>query len=182
MVLARAGLARLGRLDAVTEALDPIQMLPAPGQGALAVECRADDAATRALLAGLDDPATRAAVAAERAVLAALEAGCSAPVGAYAEVAEGDDGPELFLRAVVVSLDGTDDRPPAPPPARSDDPEGLGAPPRRRAGRPGRRRARRRRPGSPVRPPPSQTPAPPEHHRPAHHPDPNAPTRPERAA
>jgi hydroxymethylbilane synthase len=59
-------------------------MVPAPGQGALAVECRADDAALAALLATVDHPATRAAVTAERSLLAALEAGCSAPVGAFA--------------------------------------------------------------------------------------------------
>ncbi|KWX02834.1 Porphobilinogen deaminase [Carbonactinospora thermoautotrophica] len=111
VVLARAGLARLGRLDAVTEVFDPMQMLPAPGQGALAVECRAGhnevDAALVELLRGLDDPDTRAAVTAERALLAALEAGCSAPVGAFGEVAEGEEGPELYLRGVVVASDGS---------------------------------------------------------------------------
>jgi hydroxymethylbilane synthase len=119
VVLARAGIARLGRLDAVTETLDPIQMLPAPGQGALAVECRdpsgpavagaepEGDAALAQMLAGLTDPATRAAVTAERTLLAALEAGCSAPVGALAEPAEGEQVPELYLRAVVASVDGT---------------------------------------------------------------------------
>ncbi|WP_409328675.1 hydroxymethylbilane synthase [Trujillonella humicola] len=108
VVLARAGLARLGRLDAITETLDPLQVLPAPAQGALAVECRADDASTRTVLAALDDAVTRACVLAERTTLAALEAGCSAPVAAYAEVAEGEDGPELFLRASVTALDGSD--------------------------------------------------------------------------
>jgi hydroxymethylbilane synthase len=108
VVLARAGLARLGLLDVVTETLDPLQVLPAPAQGALAVECRDDDAATRGLLAGLDDAVTRACVAAERATLAALEAGCSAPVAAYAEVAEGEDGVELYLRASVTAIDGSD--------------------------------------------------------------------------
>jgi hydroxymethylbilane synthase len=108
VVLARAGLARLGRLDAVTETLDPLQVLPAPAQGALAVECRADDARTRELLAPLEDPATRACVVAERAALAALEAGCSAPVAAHAELAEGEEGPELFLRASVTAIDGSD--------------------------------------------------------------------------
>ena len=107
VVLARAGLARLGRLDEVTEVLDPLQMLPAPGQGALAVECRLDDDLFDALRV-LDEPTTRSAVTAERSLLAALEAGCTAPVGAYAEAAEGDDGLELYLRAVVVSLDGTE--------------------------------------------------------------------------
>jgi hydroxymethylbilane synthase len=107
VVLARAGLARLGRLDAVTESLDPLLMLPAPGQGALAVECRADDAGTRDLLAAIDDPQTRAAVTAERTLLAELEAGCSAPVGALAEIGEGEQGPELYLRAVVAAVDGS---------------------------------------------------------------------------
>jgi hydroxymethylbilane synthase len=108
VVLARAGLARLGRLSAVTETLDPLQVLPAPAQGALAVECRSDDGRTRQLLAALDDAGTRACVVAERTTLAALEAGCSAPVAAYAELAEGEDGPELFLRASVTALDGSD--------------------------------------------------------------------------
>ncbi|MGY1694944.1 hydroxymethylbilane synthase [Geodermatophilus sp. SYSU D00814] len=108
VVLARAGLARLGRLDVVTEVLDPLQVLPAPAQGALAVECRADDERTLKLLAALDDPGTRAAVLAERTTLAALEAGCSAPVAAHAELAEGEDGPELYLRASVTALDGSD--------------------------------------------------------------------------
>jgi hydroxymethylbilane synthase len=107
VVLARAGVARLGRLDEVTEVLDPLQMLPAPGQGALAVECRASDAALVAEVRGaLDDSRSRVAVTAERAVLAALEAGCSAPVGAMAEVAEGEDGDELWVRAVALSQDG----------------------------------------------------------------------------
>jgi hydroxymethylbilane synthase len=108
VVLARAGLARLGRLSAVTETLDPLQVLPAPAQGALAVECRSDDERTRQLLAALDDAGTRACVVAERTTLAALEAGCSAPVAAYAELAEGEDGSELFLRASVTALDGSD--------------------------------------------------------------------------
>jgi hydroxymethylbilane synthase len=111
VVLARAGIARLGRIDEVTEVLDPIQVLPAPGQGALAIECRADDEALVALLAeALEDPHTRAAVTCERVVLAELEAGCSAPVGALAEVVEGEDGPdhpELWIRAVASSLDGS---------------------------------------------------------------------------
>lgn len=108
VVLARAGLARLGRLDQVTEVLDPLQMLPAPGQGALAIECRASDEPTRALLARLDDPATGAAVRSERAVLATLEGGCSAPIGALAEVAEAEEAGrwELWLRAVALSDDG----------------------------------------------------------------------------
>ena len=106
VVLARAGLSRLGRLDEITEVLDPLQMLPAPGQGALAIECRAADADLVADLAALDDAASRAAITAERAVLSTLEAGCSAPLGALAEVVEGEDGDELWLRAVVHSADG----------------------------------------------------------------------------
>ncbi|MEO6503173.1 MAG: hydroxymethylbilane synthase [Jatrophihabitantaceae bacterium] len=109
VVLAMAGLHRLGRDGQVTEVLDPIQVLPAPAQGALAIECRDSDADVRTLLAALDDHPTRMAVAAERSLLAALEAGCSAPVGALAEVTEGDDGLlEVFLRGSVTALDGSD--------------------------------------------------------------------------
>jgi len=107
VVLARAGLARLGRLDEVTEVLDPIQMLPAPAQGALAVECRVDDVELIALIGQLDDPDARAAVDAERALLAALEAGCTAPVAALAEVCVGDDETEIYLRGSVTAMDGS---------------------------------------------------------------------------
>ena len=107
VVLALAGLKRLGRADEATELLDPLQILPAPGQGALACECRADDGATTKVLAVLDDAETRSAVTAERSLLATLEAGCSAPVGALADVAMGDDGDELWLRAVVADVSGT---------------------------------------------------------------------------
>ena len=106
VVLARAGLSRLGRLAEVTETLDPIQVLPAPGQGALGIECRADDTEVLAALAPLEDPATRAAVTAERQLLATLEAGCTAPVGALAEVVDGEDGPELWLRGALGQDDG----------------------------------------------------------------------------
>jgi hydroxymethylbilane synthase len=106
IVLAQAGLARLGRGGEATEVLDPMLMLPAPAQGALAVECREDDVELRELLAALDEPNTRAAVTAERALLAELQAGCSAPVAALAEVAEGDSGPEVYLRGAVFSPDG----------------------------------------------------------------------------
>jgi hydroxymethylbilane synthase len=106
VVLARAGIARLGRLDEATEVLDPLQVLPAPGQGALAVECRSGSPLADDLRRALDDHASRACVTAERALLAGLEAGCSAPVGALAEVVEGDDGEELWLRAVALSPDG----------------------------------------------------------------------------
>ncbi len=111
VVLARAGLARLGRLAEATETLDPERMTPAAGQGALAVECREDHAELRSLLGALDDPPSHAAVTAERAVLGTLEAGCSAPVGAYAELVPGGapgehDSQELYVRAVVASADG----------------------------------------------------------------------------
>ena len=112
VVVAAAGLRRLGRIDEASELLDPLQMLPAPAQGALAVECRAADTALAALLAQvLDDEGARAAVTAERAVLATLEAGCSAPVGALADVVSDltDDGrvvDRVFLRAVVGTGDG----------------------------------------------------------------------------
>jgi hydroxymethylbilane synthase len=86
VVLAVAGLTRLGRADRIAEHLDPVRMLPAPAQGALAVECREDDAATRALLAPLDDASTRLAVLAERAVLAGVHASCASAIGALARL------------------------------------------------------------------------------------------------
>ncbi|MFI0469896.1 MULTISPECIES: hydroxymethylbilane synthase [Saccharopolyspora] len=111
VVLARAGLARVGRLAVITETLDPLQMLPAPAQGALAVECRVDDVDTEHLLQSvLDDQASRAAVAAERAMLSALEAGCSAPVGALAEVVDDlDEDGRVALRLSVRGVVATDD-------------------------------------------------------------------------
>jgi len=115
VVLARAGLARLERLEVITEVLNPLQVLPAPGQGALAVECRSDDLElVTALTAALEDPRSRAAVTAERALLSALEAGCTAPVGALADVTggawegESDEPAELYLRGVVAAVDGSD--------------------------------------------------------------------------
>ncbi|OIV36383.1 hydroxymethylbilane synthase [Mangrovactinospora gilvigrisea] len=126
VILATAGLRRIGRHTEATELLDPDLLLPAPGQGALALECAAGNGELRARLGELDDPATRAAVTAERALLAALEAGCSAPVGALAVPApssaedtapdavsdDSNDSPargnvsELRLRAVVGTVDG----------------------------------------------------------------------------
>ncbi|WP_434452560.1 hydroxymethylbilane synthase [Lentzea sp. E54] len=109
VVLARAGISRLGRAAEITETLEPIQMLPAPAQGALAVECRVDDVDAEHLIQStLDDSASRAAVTAERAMLAALEAGCSAPVGALADVVEDldDDGKVVYrlsLRGVAAT-------------------------------------------------------------------------------
>ena len=115
VVLARAGVVRLGRASEITETLDPMLMLPAPAQGALAVECRSGDPDLIELLAALDHAPSRAAVTAERAMLATLEAGCSAPVAAYAIIAEGETASsaaegenvdEIYLRGAVISPDG----------------------------------------------------------------------------
>jgi hydroxymethylbilane synthase len=107
VILACAGLRRLGRVAEATEILDPSLMLPAPGQAALAVECRAADIDLVELLGRLDDEHTRAAVTAERSLLATLEAGCSAPVAALADVSESVDGVwEIYLRGAVFSPDG----------------------------------------------------------------------------
>ncbi|MGW2863423.1 hydroxymethylbilane synthase [Streptomyces sp. NPDC001205] len=120
VVLAAAGLNRIGRSDVVTDFLSVDTVLPAPGQGALAIECTAADADLAAALAELDDPFTRAAVTAERSLLAALEAGCSAPVGALADLpplsaalerggpqADGQVVHEMRLRGVVGTTDGS---------------------------------------------------------------------------
>jgi hydroxymethylbilane synthase len=108
VVLAAAGLGRLGRIEDVTDFLSVDTVLPAPGQGALAIECAADNADLVAALGELDDPFTRAAVTAERSLLAALEAGCSAPVGALADLlADGQIVKEMRLRGVVGTTDGT---------------------------------------------------------------------------
>jgi hydroxymethylbilane synthase len=101
VVLAYAGLARIDRLDAVTQVFGLDEMLPAPGQGALAVEIRADRADLASLLTCVDDPASRAATTAERSLLAALQAGCLAPVGAYAAGTN-----VVRLDGVVVAADG----------------------------------------------------------------------------
>ena len=106
VLLARAGLLRLGRDHEVTEILDPELMLPAPGQGALAAEARADDVPVLTALATVDDPLTHACVAAERVLLARLEAGCAAPIGALA-VTDGGGGGQLVLQAVAGAVDGS---------------------------------------------------------------------------
>ncbi len=102
VVLAYAGLARIGYANTVTQVFEPDEMLPAPGQGALAVECRDGEPELAALLATVTDQASLAAVTAERSLLEALKAGCSAPVGAYAA---GTD--QLRMRAAVMSTDGS---------------------------------------------------------------------------
>ncbi|MGW8973141.1 hydroxymethylbilane synthase [Streptomyces platensis] len=108
VVLAAAGLTRIGRIDEATQLLSPDVVLPAPGQGALAIECAAVNADLAARLAELDDPDTRAAVTAERSLLAALEAGCSAPVGALADLKRDEQAvTELHLRGVVGTTDGS---------------------------------------------------------------------------
>ncbi len=107
-MLARAGLARLGRLDEATEVIDPLQVLPAPGQGALAVECRDRPPPTSSPPSPRSTTPTPAPASPPSAsLLSALEAGCTAPVGALAEVVEGDDGLELSLRAFAGSEDGS---------------------------------------------------------------------------
>jgi hydroxymethylbilane synthase len=103
ILLAAAGMARLGRIHEATELLDPVQFLPAPGQGVVAIECRAGDQATAAAVAPLHhSPSTRCALA-ERAFLAALGGGCNLPLGAYAHA----DGDGLVLRAFVSHTDGS---------------------------------------------------------------------------
>lgn len=102
VVLAAAGLRRLGLADAITETLDPQRFPPAVSQGALAFQCRSSDRRTRGLLARLDDAGARAETDAERALLRRLEGGCQVPVGALARI----DGYRLRLRATVASLDG----------------------------------------------------------------------------
>jgi hydroxymethylbilane synthase len=104
-LLAAAGIRRLGLEDAVAEWLSPETMLPAPGQGALAIQCRADDVAMRTLLADLDDPAARAETTAERAFLEALGGGCAAPVAALAVTTT---TPRVRLQGLVASVDGRD--------------------------------------------------------------------------
>jgi len=102
VVLAYAGLARIGHVGTITQVFEPEEMLPAPGQGALAVECREDDAELTALLQAVTDEASMAAVTAERSLLEALEAGCSAPIGAYAA-----GSAQLRMQAAVMSPDGS---------------------------------------------------------------------------
>jgi hydroxymethylbilane synthase len=102
VILAAAGLARIGSAHAITQVFEPDEMLPAPGQGALAVECRDGEPGLAALLQAVTHEASRAAVTAERSLLEALEAGCSAPIGAYAAGTE-----PLRMRAAVISTDGT---------------------------------------------------------------------------
>lgn len=108
VVVAVAAMERLGWLDRVTDVLDAVDVLPQAGQGAIALQCRADDDRTRALLAAVDDDATHRAVRAERAVLATLGGSCTVPVGALAQPvsANGDGGASLHVSGLVASADG----------------------------------------------------------------------------
>ena len=103
LILAQAGLERLGLQNAITEVLDPSWMLPAVGQGALGLECRTDDRESRELVERVDHPATHEAVMAERAFLRELQGGCQVPIGAAACL----DGEMLALRGAVLSPDGS---------------------------------------------------------------------------
>ncbi|MCH7232760.1 hydroxymethylbilane synthase [Glycomyces sp. L485] len=109
VVLAAAGLKRVGRESEVGEYLDPLVMLPAPAQGALAVECRKADKTSARISSMLNDRYTQAAVAAERGLLERLEAGCSAPVAALADVSEGaaPGTLDLYLRGAAFAADGS---------------------------------------------------------------------------
>lgn len=102
VILAAAGLERLGYGDRIREILPPSVCLPAVGQGALAVECREDDAETRAMLDFLNDKAARQATAAERAFLGLVEGGCQVPIGVYAQVQD----EAITIEAIIASLDG----------------------------------------------------------------------------
>ena len=102
LVMARAGIERLGLGERITEIFATETMLPAPSQGIVGVTCRADDAALRELLLEVDDAVTHAVALAERALLATLEGGCNIPVGALAET----DGEQLEIRARVLQVDG----------------------------------------------------------------------------
>ena len=106
IILAAAGLTRLGLAGRITELLEAPRMMPAPGQGSLALECRADDVATLEIVGRLNDPATRLGIVAERAVLAALHGGCSAPIAAWGRV----EGRLLLVDGLVASLDGREVR------------------------------------------------------------------------
>jgi hydroxymethylbilane synthase len=106
LVLALCGLERLGKAAVATEILSPEQMLPAVAQGALAIECRSADAELRQLLAPLNDAASAACVAAERAMLAALDGSCRTPIAGLATI----EGDRLSLEALLLSEDGSAER------------------------------------------------------------------------
>ncbi len=120
VVVAMAAMERLGWLERVADVLDPVDVLPQAGQGAIAVQCRADDEATRRLLNAIDHESSRRAVRAERAVLAGLGGSCTVPVGAYAR----GEGDELDVVGLAASGDG---RTVIRLTRRGADPEAVGA-------------------------------------------------------
>jgi hydroxymethylbilane synthase len=122
VVVAVAAMERLGWMHRLADILDPFDVLPQAGQGAIAVQCRADDDATRALLASIDDAPSHRAVLAERSVLAGLGGSCTVPVGAWAETTAGS--PELRVHGLVASGDG---RVVVRMSRHGDDPELVGA-------------------------------------------------------
>jgi hydroxymethylbilane synthase len=101
-LLAYAGLRRLGLADIVTEVLDMDRFLPAPGQGAICIECRADDAAARHMLDAIADRQTEAALLCERAFLAALDGDCKTPIAAHATV----ENDAIFMTGMILTPDG----------------------------------------------------------------------------
>lgn len=102
VVLARAGLERLGLAARISHVFSPLEFVPAPAQGALAIETRSDDRDTIELIAALDDPRSRASALAERTVLAIMEGGCHAPIGVYAQMS----GQTMTLHGFIADIDG----------------------------------------------------------------------------
>jgi hydroxymethylbilane synthase len=102
ILLARAGLERLGLAGRISLVFDPTEFIPAPAQGALAIQTRTDDAETNKLIAAIDDENARIATSAERTILTTMRCGCHAPVGAYAQISEGD----IAIRAFICDLQG----------------------------------------------------------------------------
>ncbi|WP_116112526.1 hydroxymethylbilane synthase [Austwickia chelonae] len=106
VILARAGLSRLNRLEVITDVIEIPDMIPAPGQGALAIECRSDRGDIIQAVEALDDPDSRACIQAERSLLATFEAGCTAPIGAHAQIVPTSSGTSLSMTAFVGTVDG----------------------------------------------------------------------------
>jgi len=102
VLLARAGLERLGLADRISLVFDPAEFIPAPAQGALAIQTRADDVETNKLIAAIDDENARTTTSAERRILTTMQCGCHAPVGAYARIAEGN----ITIRAFICDVQG----------------------------------------------------------------------------
>ena len=124
VVVAVAAMERLGWEDRLSDVLDPLDVLPQAGQGAVAVQCRADDEATRRLLAAIDHAPSHRALVAERAVLATLGGSCTVPVGAFAEAPGAGARAPLAVTGLMASGDG---RTLVRLARRGDDPEAVGA-------------------------------------------------------